>query len=78
MDCAKKCLIRRSKSYESDNIIIGFAKPRIGLIFFVIDNLLILLLAIYFIKSLFYIKYTVNPTGKSNKNHNDKKDENST
>ena len=52
MNCSKVDLIKRSKYYEMVWAV-RFMKPRVGLIFFVIDNRLIVLLSIYVIIILF-------------------------
>ena len=66
-------MVSISQYYESDKSIWLFmACYRFNV--FVINNRLIFLLIIYSIINLVY-KYTISPTGKSDKNHNDKEDE---
>ena len=50
---------------------VDFMKPRVGLIFTVTDNCLIFLLSIHNQKSC-YTRYTINSSGKSDKNDNEK------
>ena len=52
---------------------VGFMKPHVGLIFFVIENLFTI--TIYYHKSC-YTKHTFSPAGKPDKNHYYKEDEN--
>ena len=53
---------------------VAFMKPFVGLIFFVINNSLRFLLLIDIIIISLVIENTLNPIGKSDKIHNNKKD----
>ena len=51
MDCAKECLIEILNIIMEVTRAIGFMKPCVGLIFFVVDCHLILVISIYYHKS---------------------------